>query len=121
PGTTHRLNVQGGTINSSDGLCISGDCRTSWSAVGGSQWTGTSTIYFNTGNVGIGTVAPSEKLEINGNLKVSGTGTGNITATGTIEGNNVKAKYQDVAEWVDSSQELPAGTVVVLDNNKSNH
>jgi len=121
PGTTHRLNVQGGTINSSDGLCINGDCRTSWSAVGGSQWTGTSTIYFNTGNVGIGTVAPSEKLEINGNLKVSGTGTGNITATGTIEGNNVKAKYQDVAEWVDSSQELPAGTVVVLDNNKSNH
>jgi len=29
-------------------------------------------------------------------------------------------KYQDVAEWVASSQELSAGTVVVLDQTKSN-
>ena len=70
------------------------------------------------GNVGIGTGGPTEKLEVNGNIKV--TGTGNITAVGTIEGGNVKAKYQDVAEWVDSSQELSAGTVVVLDSSKSN-
>jgi len=33
---------------------------------------------------------------------------------------NIAAKYQDVAEWVDSSQELPAGAVVVLDSSKSN-
>lgn len=72
-----------------------------------------------TGEVGIATTStPTEKLEVNGNLKV--TGTGNITATGTIEGANVKAKYQDVAEWVDSSEELTAATVVVLDPNKSN-
>jgi hypothetical protein len=70
------------------------------------------------GKVGIGNLNPSEKLEIDGNLKLNGTG--NITAAGTIEGNNVKAKYQDVAEWVDSSQELSAGTVVVLDENRSN-
>lgn len=70
------------------------------------------------GNVGVGTAAPSEKLEVNGNLKLSGTG--NITAAGTIEGGNIKAKYQDVAEWVESSQELPAGTVVILDSNRSN-
>jgi len=219
----YKLDVQNGQINSSGGLCIAGDCKTTWSAVGGSQWTGSSSIYFNTGNVGIGTAATptrklevlggnifhefstttgseygfytalsnnhftsnlsfdgqwkmigtgkgslivtgpnngnnafavysdntsraanaaatltqlvavtmdgnmgvglnatpaSEKLEVSGNIKVSGTG--NITAAGTIEGTNVKARYQDVAEWVDSSQELAAGTVVVLDANVSN-
>ena len=77
------------------------------------------TVMPSTGNVGIATTAPTEKLEVTGNLKLSGTG--NITAAGTIEGNVIKAKYQDVAEWVDSSQELAAGTVVVLDVSKSNH
>lgn len=45
---------------------------------------------------------------------------GNLTVTGTVEGGNIKAKYQDVAEWVPSSQQLVAGTVVVLDSSKSN-
>src|SRR5678815_5767850 len=40
---------------------------------------------------------------------------GNVTIAG-----NINAKYQDVAEWVDSSQELAPGTVVVLDSAKSN-
>lgn len=44
----------------------------------------------------------------------------NVTVVGTLEGGNIKAKYQDVAEWVDSAQDLQAGTVVVLDTNKSN-
>ncbi|HWN11607.1 MAG TPA: hypothetical protein VNO50_20435 [Pyrinomonadaceae bacterium] len=72
------------------------------------------------GNVGIGTgaVTPSEKLEVVGNISV--TGTGNITALGTITGGTINAKYQDVAEWVQSSQILSAGTVVVLDHTQSN-
>jgi len=37
----------------------------------------------------------------------------------TVNG-NIAAKYQDMAEWVDSSQELPAGAVVVLDSSRSN-
>ena len=40
---------------------------------------------------------------------------GNVTISGTIN-----AKYQDVAEWVPSSEQLAAGTVVVLDSTKSN-
>ena len=63
------------------------------------------------GKVGIGNTSPTEKLDVTGNVKV----TGNVTATGTIN-----AKYQDVAEWVDSPQQLAIGTVVVLDSTRSN-
>lgn len=65
--------------------------------------------YFN-GNVGIGTATPAKPLDV----------VGDVNATGTITGGNIKAKYQDVAEWVDSSQQLTAGTVVILDSSKRN-
>ena len=59
-----------GSVNASTSLCIAGDCKTAWSQVGGggsSQWTtAAANIYFNTGNVGIGTSTPTQKLEING-------------------------------------------------------
>lgn len=64
------------------------------------------------GNVGIGTVNPTTKLHVVGD----GTVTGNLTVSGTLN-----AKYQDVAEWVPSSQALATGTVVVLDSTKSNY
>jgi hypothetical protein len=63
------------------------------------------------GNVGIGmTPTAANKLEVLGSLNVSG----------TIRGGIIEAKYQDVAEWVESSQKLEAGTVVTLDPEKSN-
>ena len=49
--------------------------------------------------------AEKMRLDENGNLTISG---------------NINAKYQDVAEWVESSQALKAGTVVVLDPVKAN-
>jgi hypothetical protein len=116
---TAKLDVQGGSVNASGGLCIAGDCKTAWSQVGGSQWTTSgSSVSYNTGNVGIGVGSPTAKLEVAGNINV--TGTGNITASGTITAANIKATYQDMAEWVESSQALAAGTVVVLDQTKSN-
>jgi hypothetical protein len=90
----------------------------------GDEW-GRQDIYFNPtgGNVGIGTTTPGYKLDVSGNTNVTGNlnitangaGTGNIVAAGTIN-----AKYQDVAEWVPASEQLSAGTVVVLDSTKSN-
>jgi len=45
----------------------------------------------------------------------------NVSVTGNISvSGNINAKYQDVAEWVPSSEQLAAGTVVVLDSTKSN-
>lgn len=43
-------------------------------------------------------------------------GAGNVTLAGSIS-----ATYQDVAEWVPSTQKLQAGTVVVLDKSETNH
>lgn len=117
----YRLDVQGGQINASGGLCIAGDCKTSWSQLGGSsQWTTSSTnIFYNSGNVGVGTTAPSSKLHVAGDVTL--TGTGNITASGTITAGNIVAKYQDIAEWVPARRAMPAGTVVVLDTNQYYH
>jgi hypothetical protein len=220
-GTTapgHRLDVAG-NVNASGGLCIAGTCKTAWSEVS-SQWTTSgSNVFFNTGNVGIGTGAPAFLLDVAGSTNTpfrvrdsSGreyfsttTRTGSVAAwttpvvslaggrlivesnvpeggnesvirrfvnnlifnpsdhpslpgafivrqvggaTGLIvdqhaNGNvgigtdapteklhvvgninvtgNINAKYQDVAEWVPSTQSLAAGTVVVLDTTRSNH
>jgi hypothetical protein len=62
-------------------------------------------VILNSGNFGIGKNNPTVALDVQGDIKASG---------------NISAKYQDVAEWVPSSEQVTAGTVVVLDSTKCN-
>lgn len=249
-GTTapaYRLDVQGGQLNASGGLCINNDCKTSWAQVGGGGGAATSVpaenvlagrlggntggdfgfpgnvtldnakalqaknstgaveawmwpryndnvMYTNfaaggwnirnntsasvmfmaaTGSVGIGLTDPSSRLSVDGDVHIKGsrrlyfqrgvadanyfiesfavgdgaairakawngirladrTGdvltagggkvevVGSMNVSGTITGGSIEAKYQDVAEWVPSRGDLPAGTVVVLDPEQAN-
>jgi hypothetical protein len=66
----------------------------------------------NNGNVGIGVASPTSKLHVVGDA--------HITSNMTVDG-NIAAKYQDVAEWVETSETLEAGTVVIVDPLEPNH
>jgi len=74
---------------------------------GGGAWNDQQLVLDTTGSVGIGTSTPNpaSKLHVAGDIQVDG---------------NINAKYQDIAEWVESSQTLSSGTVVILDQNKGN-
>jgi hypothetical protein len=63
------------------------------------------------GSLGIGTSVPAEKLHV----------LGNATFTGTVTGANIRANYQDVAEWVPARDSISAGVVVIIDPDHSNH
>ena len=65
---------------------------------GGTKWSdgGSNRIYYNAGNVGIGTNNPTQKLEVAGSVKAIATNTGNRTAYGVqsvVGGNRNGTKF----------------------------
>jgi hypothetical protein len=114
PSTTHAPGIQvWKDINASRALAISlgvpgqavGDDAV-FSTYTGTAWVQRMTLLNSNGNFGIGTAAPLAKLHVAGDALIDG---------------NIAAKYQDIAEWVPASHAISAGTVVVLDGERSNH
>src|SRR5207302_6927578 len=65
------------------------------------------------GQVGIGVVPVNNSpytLQVQGNANFAG----------TVTGQNIQAQYQDLAEWVPVTQEVAAGTVVVVATEATN-
>ncbi|MGZ8810638.1 MAG: hypothetical protein ACXW29_05820 [Thermoanaerobaculia bacterium] len=112
------------TCNSTPAPCA-GRGFGAWSAFASTQGWSPWVMWIkeSTASFGIGTASPQAKLHVvpnpgdtlaarlEGDVQV----TGNFSAAG-----NIAAKYQDLAEWVPSSSDLDAGTVVVLDERATN-
>jgi hypothetical protein len=90
---------------SGNNVGIFGDAQVTLAAAGQTQLTLNAAGASFGVNVGIGTATPTAKLHVNGDIRVDG---------------NIGARYQDVAEWVDSSEPLEAGTVVSIDTATTN-
>ena len=104
------INGTGGTITNGYGIYIQDSAATNGYGV---FQTGGNDINYFAGRVGINTAAPNPAymLDVAGNANFSG----------TVTGGNIQAKYQDVAEWVPTTETLSPGMVVVLDAANTNH
>jgi hypothetical protein len=68
------------------------------------------------GNLGVGTTAPTAKLHVQGDSQFNG----NANFSGTVTGTEIRATYQDVAEWVPATSPLEPATVVILNPRGTN-
>src|SRR3989344_5468554 len=87
---TQKLDVAG-NVKASTGFCIGTSCITSWPAGATSQWTSAgSNIYYNGGNIGIGTSNPTSPImvvssgAVAGDLKMSSPSTNVTSGVGQV-------------------------------------
>jgi hypothetical protein len=94
-----------------DGAVSAGSVPTAFQILTGANASGVERLRVTSaGDVGIGTGSPAQRLHVVGNLRVDG----------EITGTNIKAQYQDLAEWVPSQSDLAPGTVVIVDRSIGN-
>jgi hypothetical protein len=131
-GSTNDLTLSGGNV------AIGTTVPTALLTVGVAGGAGTKVVVNGDISVGGGingtgdiAITPgSSQARVNGNFTATssitiGSTVGDQTTRLTVHGGavidgNIAAKYQDVAEWVPASAEMPPGTVVVLNREKSN-
>jgi hypothetical protein len=89
----------------------SGSANQTLRCTGGTNWTANSLIYNNGTNVGIGTTSPSPeaKLEVAGNVKVSGTGNGIIFPNGTKQTTAASVGGGADSDWIISGNDMYSG------------
>jgi hypothetical protein len=107
-GGTYNLNLAVEGDVKANRFCIGdADCKSDWTSIGGaSGWTDDGTTVRLTtvsDNVGIGTATPSEKLHVNGNIKVANnqlvTGTGFKKTITSSMAEQVVGRYYDIATF----------------------
>jgi hypothetical protein len=99
---TQKLDVDNGYVRGGTGLCIGNDCRTSWPTGGGggggvgpgtpnrvpkfltNTTIGDSKIYDSGTNVGINNTNPTATLDVEGAVRIRGTGGQNTPAQGRV-------------------------------------
>jgi hypothetical protein len=109
-GIVVQVQAGGGTVTNGKAIYIS-DTQAA-NDYGIYQVSADDSNYF-AGNIVVGTlpaVGGVFALEVNGHANFNG----------TVTGTNIKAHYQDVAEWVPSTTDLVPGTVVILNRGRNN-
>ena len=120
-GTVNKLRIKSSGSNHFDAGLISVSYKTASSGGGGgsSLWSSgdSQSIYYNSGDVGIGSTSPTAKLDVDGTLNVSGI----VTATSFVKSGGTSSQYLmadgSVSTSSGGSSGISTAEVLLVDTN----